>query len=239
MSLEEIIKKINKHDYLTTEENHYLFTLRNHYENEIQRSLINNILFQGNEGIVYTVLKKYMHWKNYDDILQEGRLSLLLAIQNYDCGSEIIFFTYASQCIRNNINAYLLEKDRFIRIPRSVLKKSKKILDDFRQPYSLNKLITTEDGETEFEYIDSIADSRNIEQEVIDEYEKEMVYAGIQSLPELEQNIIRDRFGIGTDAEMTLCECSKKYGLPVSKIYRLEKKAIDALKRLHQTEHLY
>lgn len=56
------------------------------------------------EPVVFSVSKKYfLPWGDRDDLLQEGRMGLIKAIQNFRPDKNMAFFTYAVYSIRYNL----------------------------------------------------------------------------------------------------------------------------------------
>ncbi|SHE93761.1 RNA polymerase sigma factor for flagellar operon FliA [Caldanaerobius fijiensis DSM 17918] len=71
--------------------------------------------------IVNRILIKYNNWE-YDDILNQGILGLIDAVEKYESSKGVKFETYATYRIRGEILDYLRKKDW---LPRSLRKKYK------------------------------------------------------------------------------------------------------------------
>jgi RNA polymerase sigma factor (sigma-70 family) len=56
---------------------------------------------------------------NYDDLMQEGRIALLRAIDRFDSNRKVKFITYASFCIKMALKMYYREKYDLIKIPHN------------------------------------------------------------------------------------------------------------------------
>lgn len=68
----------------------------------------NNIIFKKYEPlIISTATNMYKYCKNsgleLNDLIQEGRLGLNLAINNYNANKDACFYTYARTCIKRHI----------------------------------------------------------------------------------------------------------------------------------------
>lgn len=61
---------------------------------------IRNRIYQDNENLVYFFLSKFKTMPDYEDILQEGKIGLLKAIEKYDLNSGIQFSTFAAHYIK-------------------------------------------------------------------------------------------------------------------------------------------
>ncbi|MDR1445203.1 MAG: RNA polymerase sigma factor RpoD/SigA [Treponema sp.] len=75
-------------------------------------------LIEANLRLVIKIARGYM---SYDiplmDIIQEGNLGLIRAVEKYDYSKNIRFSTYANWWIRQAISRYISNKQRVIRLP--------------------------------------------------------------------------------------------------------------------------
>ena len=123
----------------------------------------NEIIFQKYEPLISSFASKmYRYCKNsgleLNDLIQEGRLGLNLAINNYNYTKNTKFYTYAKMCIERNIITLAVQSKRL-------------------KHKCLNESISLEVSEDEKYKINSfVADKRlNPEQQVLDyEIVKEM-----------------------------------------------------------------
>jgi RNA polymerase primary sigma factor len=75
-------------------------------------------LANANIGLVFHVAAKYMHrGLAMGDLVQEGMLGLIKAIDRFDYRRGFRFSTYATWWIRHNIGRALSDKSRLIRVP--------------------------------------------------------------------------------------------------------------------------
>ena len=75
-------------------------------------------LAQANIGLVFHVAGKYLHrGLSLPDLVQEGMLGLLKAIDRFDHRRGFRFSTYATWWIRHHIGRALSDKSRLIRVP--------------------------------------------------------------------------------------------------------------------------
>ncbi len=68
----------------------------------------NNIIFKKYEPLIFIVAEKiYKHCNNngleLNDLIQEGRFGLNVALDNYNSSKNTTFYTYALSCIKNSI----------------------------------------------------------------------------------------------------------------------------------------
>lgn len=107
------LKEINKIPLLTREE-----------ENELALKakngdvLAKNKIVNANLRFVITVAKKYQnHGLDLTDLISEGNLGLLTAIEKFDTTKGYHFISYAVWWIRQSILKAICEKSRMIRLP--------------------------------------------------------------------------------------------------------------------------
>jgi RNA polymerase primary sigma factor len=71
-----------------------------------------------NLRLVYSVVKRYQgHGLMLDDLIQEGNIGLIKAVERYDWHKGFKFSTYATWWIRQSAHRALADKGRTIRIP--------------------------------------------------------------------------------------------------------------------------
>jgi RNA polymerase primary sigma factor len=94
-------------------------------------------LINGNLRFVVTVAKKYQgHGLPLEDLVNEGNIGLISAVEKFDIDRGYHFISYAVWWIRQSILKALYEKSRFIRLPVNQtndlihIEKAKKKLDD-------------------------------------------------------------------------------------------------------------
>jgi RNA polymerase primary sigma factor len=92
---------------------------------------------RANQGLVTLIAKRYrQRWIPLNDLIQEGNLGLIKAVNRFDYTKGFQFCTYASWWIRASISRAIDDKESMIRIPGSQLRtrsKLKKAVKSFRQ----------------------------------------------------------------------------------------------------------
>ena len=85
---------------------------------EILNAEANQTLIRSNLRLVVSVAKRYMNRGiTFLDLIQEGNLGLLRAVQKFDPTLGYKFSTYATWWIRQSITRYIAEHARTIRLP--------------------------------------------------------------------------------------------------------------------------
>ncbi len=82
-----------------------------------------NIMIESNLRLVVKMAKRYMYrGMSFLDLIEEGNLGLMHAVDKFDPNRGFRFSTYATWWIKQNIERALLNQTRTIRVPVHVLK---------------------------------------------------------------------------------------------------------------------
>ena len=172
---------------------------------EIQKELL-----EGNLRFVITVSKQYQN-QGLDlcDLIAEGNLGLMKAIENFDWTKRLRFISYAVWWVRQSILQSLNENARTIRLPVNVvqeLQRAKKELDSagvelpeklVNLPYTINlDNPLNEEGDTLLDILVNpnaeLADKNLSTEDIL----KEKLLGMLDVLDEREKIIIQDYFGL-------------------------------------------
>ncbi len=157
-----------------------------------------NILIEKNLRLVAHIVKKYNnHVKDTEDLLSVGDIGLIKAISSFETGKGTRFATYASRCINNEILMYL----------RSGKKHNGNIY--LQEPIGVDK----EGNEVTIE--DKIADDiESIDEQVSLIMQTKLLHEKIKSvLKGREKTVIKMRYGLYGDDELTQREIAEKLGI--------------------------
>lgn len=81
-----------------------------------------------NLKLVYSISRKYLFsGQPLDDLLQEGNIGLIKAVDRYDWRRGLRFSTYATWWIRQQVGRYVAEKGKTIRLPIHVYEMTQRI----------------------------------------------------------------------------------------------------------------
>ncbi len=175
-----------------------------------------DILIERNMRLVAHVVKRYAKdEKDMEDMISVGTIGLIKAVNTFNPGKGNKLATYAARCIENEI----------LMLYRSEKKKSKEV--------SLNEPIGTDKEGNTINLIDVIeeknADVFN-KVENSDNIEKLKIYIE-KYLSDRERDIIKKRYGLDGKSPMTQKEIGIIYDISRSYVSRIEKKALDKLKK--------
>jgi RNA polymerase primary sigma factor len=73
--------------------------------------------FNQNLRLVISIVRKIKHFGDKSDLVQEGNLGLMRAIERFDVSMGCRFSTYATWWIRHGVKRYLSDKSRLVRFP--------------------------------------------------------------------------------------------------------------------------
>lgn len=172
------------------------------------------ILIRHNLRLVAHIAKKYANYGDNDELISVGSIGLIKAVESFrhDKGTQLA--TYASRCIENEI--------------LMAMRTSKK----HRSNVSLSEPVGVDRDGNELTLMDMLADTRS----VIEDVEHNMLMERISELTskclgEREYAVIRLRYGLGGSPALTQREVAKKFGISRSYVSRIEKQALDKVKR--------
>lgn len=212
-------------------------------------------LINGNLKLVLSILKKFSgKTDNLDDLFQVGCLGLVKAIDNFDTSYDVKLSTYACPMIEGEIKRYLRDNNT-VRISRSIkdlayktLRLKEELSEDGKEPS--NKVVADILGVSEYDItnaLDSLRDPVSMYEPIYndggdtiylydqiaakeDEYGLDSRLAldkAMHNLKEREINILKERFIIGK----TQMEIAEELGISQAQISRIEKNAINNLKK--------
>ena len=134
-SVKMYLKEIGGYALLTKEEEENLANAIAAGDQEAKQQLIKH-----NLRLVVSIAKPYMgRGMSFSDLIQEGNLGLIKAVDKYDVSKGFRFSTYATWWIKQSISRAIKEQARSIRIPAHVIEfmsNIKKVERDFQQKYN-------------------------------------------------------------------------------------------------------
>ena len=179
------------------------------------------ILVKHNLRLVAHIAKKYSNYGDNDELISIGSIGLIKAIESFkpDKGTQLA--TYASRCIENEI--------------LMTMRTSKK----HRSNVSLNEPIGVDKDGNELVIMDMLCDDCSVIEDVENSIMMEKLLRITKAvLDEREYEIIRLRYGLGGCGALTQREVAKKFDISRSYVSRIEKKALEKIKRSVNQEDL-
>lgn len=174
-----------------------------------------NELIEHNLRLVAHIVKKYYNsGADQDDMISIGTIGLIKAVSTFNSEKGIRLATYAARCIENEILMYF--------------RNQKKSAQDV---FISDPIDTDKDGNA-LTLIDVIADGSDIAEEIDTKIKLEKLRVILSGcLDEREKKIIEMRYGLGGREELTQREIAKKLDISRSYVSRIEKSALEKLRR--------
>lgn len=186
------------------------------YLTEAQKGSVDakNKLIEHNLRLVVYLSKKYENTKiDLEDLVSIGTIGLIKGINTYKMDKNIKLATYASRCIDNEILMYL--------------RKNKKRNADVSLEESLS--FDAEGNELHLEDILG-TEPDLITKELEDNDLKMTLLKEIEKLPKRDKEIMKLRYGLFGEKEITQKELAERLSISQSYISRIEKKVIKKIK---------
>lgn len=115
-TLKDKLKELDEADRNPSASQTYLWEKRKETEAEIKE--LKDLLVNSNLRLVVSIAKRYQHkGLTLSDLINEGNIGLILAMDRFDYRKGFRFSTYATWWIRQEITKSLSEKVRSIRLP--------------------------------------------------------------------------------------------------------------------------
>lgn len=179
-----------------------------------------NKLIEHNLRLVAHIIKRYYSSiKDQEDLISIGTIGLIKAASTFDYDKGTRFATYASRCIENEILMHF----------RSLRKSSQDVL--------ISDPIDTDKEGNSLTLQDIMSDDENIFDRIDLRLKSEQMYRYIEKhLSERERKIIIMRYGLFCTKPLTQREVADSLKISRSYVSRIEKKAVDTLRKQFSRE---
>ncbi|HVV85736.1 MAG TPA: sigma-70 family RNA polymerase sigma factor [Kofleriaceae bacterium] len=234
-----------------------------------------NDFVKANLRLVISIARRFNHGRmSLADLIQEGNLGLMKAVERYDYRRGFRFSTYASWWIRHAISRALADKGREIRLPVHMIDAQHRLtkarreltaklgrqptvaeladatsmpeekVENMRrwvleQSISLDRPAGDEDGRNLGEVLEDpdreeLSPTADLEFEALTGEMRHL----LSELRPIEADILRQRFGLESERELTLKEIGAKYNLSRERIRQLQEQALVKMRRALQRKDL-
>ena len=174
-----------------------------------------NILIERNLRLVAHVCKKFESTGiDKDDLISLGTIGLIKAINSYSVDRGARLASYAARCIENELLMFLRSSQ------------------NMRSEVSLNDPIGTDKEGNEMTLLELLADGEQDVSETVEQDDnRRLICSKLDILTETERYVLIFRYGLLNYPVLTQREIAKTLDISRSYVSRIEKKAINKLKK--------
>jgi RNA polymerase sigma factor (sigma-70 family) len=167
---------------------------------------------------------------DYDDLLVEGQMGILEAIDGFDPNKGAQFMTYAFYKIRNRLNKFLIKSNL---VTASTFKNTPDVLLVHEQTRNDN-----DNQQQQFTFAGYNDLSFNEEDFLLDEHKKELIEEALEELNNpKKQEIVRYLFGLGRPVKSTQW-CATVFNFSINYINMIKKDFIDTLRDIVEEDEM-
>lgn len=174
---------------------------------------VKNQIIRANLRLVVSIAKRHVGpMNNFFELVSDGNMSLIRAVEKFDYARGNKFSTYASWAIMKNFARTIPEEN-----------------------YRRDRFVTGHE-----EMFEAAADNRIDEHEYESALKRmrEAIRGMLSHLDDREKMIITSRFGLGGAAEQTLEQLGRELGITKERVRQIESRGVDKLRKIAAEQKL-
>lgn len=221
-----------------------------------------NLLINSNLKFVVSIAKQYQGTGvSLADLISEGNLGLIKAVNKFDSTKGFKFITYAVWWIRTNIQEFVRNHQHALKLPLNqaeILKKYKRFVNKFllkngQAPSTQEILSELQCSEKDLNFLRNfnvvstntplyensektlecdLQSECNIDSSVEINSNKEVLQHILKTLPKRTEYILKLKFGIPSGFPETTAQIADKLGLCTTRVKYLETEGLEKLKKV-------
>jgi len=240
-SVQLFLNEAGRYPLLTAAEEVELAKLIERGDGRAKDKMINS-----NLRLVVSIAKKYQgHGLSLLDLIQEGIIGLIRAVEKFDWRRGYKFSTYATWWIRQAVQRGVANKSRTIRIPVHIVEREQKIARAERElTLKLERPPTEKMRSSEMKkpltiiaivlFLAALPGCESAQavkpEEVVVGLSEHALRGVVEKLPEREKQVIKLRYGLDGDRDpKSLEQIGREMGLTRERVRQIETKALERL----------
>jgi len=207
--------------------------------NQIQRNI--DFMVESNMPLVLRIAKEQMNKRTellsleIADLIQEGSIGLMRAVEKFDYAKGFRFMTYAEYWVLQAVNRAMNNQGREIRITDHGWRQHRENKQELPYAISTETIISKSYKTGDAKRLEELLIDNSTEEELSAKWIRYGIVQVLEELNPIQSEIIRLRYGLENYHEMTLAEIGKRKKLTRERVRQIEQ---EAFKRLREPKRL-